>query len=216
MNKYPIYEYFYSWNGEGFHSGKSAFFIRTYGCPLKCNWCDSAGTWHPKYKPKNILQLSSKQIHKLINKNINHVVITGGEPALFDWNELTDYSDIDFHLETSGVFPIIGNFKWITVSPKFNKLPNIENIKIANELKLIIENENTIESWINKFPSILDHKLVYLNPEWSQRNNEKVLNSITDFVLKNKNFRAGYQIHKLYRCDFLDKNCKSEIPLGGK
>jgi organic radical activating enzyme len=147
------------------------------------------------------------------------VVFTGGEPAIFDLTEVTNYikncSNIRTHIETSGAFDIKGRFDWITVSPKWNKLPIIKNIEIANEIKIIVEDEFSIEKWLNKI-SFSSKSLIWLHPEWSQRNNEKVLNIISNFVKKNGGqYRAGYQIHKLYNVDLLDVNSKPIIPLGG-
>jgi organic radical activating enzyme len=220
-NKYPIYEHFYSWQGEGLHSGKSAYFLRSFGCPLKCEWCDSAGTWHPDWIPDKINRLEAGEIYDLIRKyDPSFVVITGGEPCVFDWSDLINYvkkfSNINFHLETSGAFEILGDFKWITVSPKKSKLPLIQNIEKADEIKLIVEDDSSIEWWLAKIPLIKEKKIVYLNPEWSKTKDQSVLNSITNFVKNNKNFRVGYQLHKLFKADNLDENSKQEIPLGGK
>lgn len=220
--KFPVYERFYSWQGEGFHSGKSAYFIRTYGCPLKCSWCDSAGTWHKDYVPKEINKFNFVELFDLFNNEggkANFIVITGGEPTMFDWTACIKYFkqniSIPFHLESSGCFNIQGDFDWITISPKWDKLPLLENIQKCHEIKLIVENENSIKDWIKKFPEIMFKDIVFLNPEWSQINNQKVLNSITQYIKDFKNFRVGYQLHKLFRCDELDSNSKIPVPLGG-
>ena len=218
--KYPIFEHFKSFQGEGIHMGGSAYFVRLYGCPLKCKWCDSAGTWHKDWVPNNILKLDESEIFELIARDNGFLVLTGGEPAIFDLFPLTNYikshSYIPIHIETSGAFTIRGDIDWVTVSPKWDKIPLEENLDKANEIKIIVEDENSIEKWINTI-KINKNVPIWLHPEWSQRNNAKVLNSISNHVKRHGgNFRAGYQIHKLYVVDSLDKNSKPLIPLGGE
>ena len=89
--KYPIFEHFKSFQGEGIHMGGSAYFVRLYGCPLKCKWCDSAGTWHKDWVPNNILKLDESEIFELIARDNGFLVLTGGEPAIFDLFPLTNY-----------------------------------------------------------------------------------------------------------------------------
>lgn len=219
--KYPIYEYFYSFQGEGAHTGAAAYFIRFYGCPLKCSWCDSAGTWHKDWLPKHIHKLDSKDLLKIIKNNNKNgfIVLTGGEPSIFNLNPLINCVkselNIKFHIETSGAFVIKGGVDWITISPKWNQLPLSENLEKADELKIIVEDKDSIKKWVEIIginPSIP----VWLHPEWSQRNNPEVLNSISEYIKENGgNFRAGYQLHKLYKVDSLDVNSKPPIPLGG-
>ncbi|MGE9296349.1 MAG: 7-carboxy-7-deazaguanine synthase QueE, partial [Puniceicoccales bacterium] len=119
---YPIVEYFASFQGEGLHGGRSAFFIRTYGCPVKCPWCDSANTWHPDHRPEHIERFTVAQLTELAaTARPDFVVITGGEPTVHDLRPLTDSlhaAGLRVHLETSGAFPLKGDFDWVTVSPK--------------------------------------------------------------------------------------------------
>lgn len=215
----PIYETFYSWQGEGLYMGQAAYFIRTFGCPVQCPWCDSAGTWHPDFKPKKINRVSCQDLAQLAKNTLcNFAVITGGEPAIHDLNALTKalhaYS-ISVHLETSGAFPIKGAIDWITLSPKTYKLPLEENLQKAHEFKLIIDTPSAIDYWLN---IVMDYpKPTWLHPEWSQRNNPEVLNAITTAVKKyGKTLRVGYQLHKLFHADLLDPLANTEkIPLGG-
>lgn len=219
--KYPIYEHFYAFQGEGCHMGRSAYFIRLYGCPLKCSWCDSAGTWHKDWTPNYVEKLEPESILKLIKKENKNgfVVLTGGEPSIFNLNPLIDCLkaelNIKIHIETSGAFPIKGDVDWITVSPKWDKLPLSENLKRANEIKIIVENKHSILNW-QKSIEINPEIPTWLHPEWSQKDNPEVLNSISECVKEcGGNFRAGYQLHKLYKVDSLDINSKPLIPLGG-
>ena len=216
----PIYETFYSWQGEGVHFGRAAYFIRTYGCPVKCTWCDSAGTWHPDYTPDNIEKRSEENLVKAAKgTQCDFVVITGGEPTIFDLNELTaqlEKEKISRHLETSGGFEIKGDFQWITVSPKREKLPLDSNLRLANELKIIVDGEAALEEW-KKYLKPYSLKIpIWLNIEWSLRDNKKLKEKITTFVKEHGfPYRVGYQFHKLFLADEMDGNSKPNAPLGG-
>ncbi|MDI1320367.1 MAG: 7-carboxy-7-deazaguanine synthase QueE, partial [bacterium] len=128
----PIYETFYAWQGEGCHMGRAAFFIRTFGCPVKCPWCDSAGTWHPAGSPEKLDRVTPAQLaDQAARHKAEFAVITGGEPTIHDLTELTAAlraRGLPSHLETSGSFAIHGDFAWVTVSPKWAKLPLPENV----------------------------------------------------------------------------------------
>ena len=228
--KLPIHERFYAFQGEGNHMGRSAFFIRTFGCPVHCPWCDSAGTWHKDYVPKEINRM---EIADLVAEAVSHkpsfVVITGGEPTVHpQLSELANAiltAGIPVHLETCGAFEFDRDFiRWVTLSPKREKLPTAHNLCYAAEIKIIVDHPLAVSEWFATLDSIygsrkwLDHKPVWLHPEWSQRNNPDVLNAISEAVKSsapNEDIRAGYQLHKLYQVDALDKNTKPLAPLGG-
>ncbi len=218
--RYPIHETFHSWQGEGVHLGRSAFFIRLFGCPVKCPWCDSAGTWHPDYIPEQIEKRSPEELAEAAAAvGAEFVVITGGEPAIHDLKPLTDAlraKEVAIHLETSGAFVIQGDFDWITLSPKWQRLPLLENLDLADELKVIVEDENSIEKWIQYLGDAIGKAPVWLHPEWSQRENSEVLESITSTVKeRGAPFRAGLQAHKFFKADLLDPSSAKPSPLGG-
>lgn len=221
IQRLPVHEQFHSWQGEGIHLGRSAYFIRLFGCPVHCPWCDSAGTWHPDYIPQNVEKAAvSDLVQKAEDSGSEFVVVTGGEPAIHDLRELTKTlrdAGLPAHLETSGAFEIRGSFDWITLSPKWQKLPLAENLKLASEFKIIVENESSIEKWIQELGKSLEGmRPVWLHPEWTQRSNQKVLESITNAVKQYGGpFRAGYQMHKLFRADELDSGSRKAVPLGG-
>ena len=224
LMKLPIHEQFYSFQGEGVHAGCSAYFVRTFGCPVHCPWCDSAGTWHPDYIPEKVDRLTPVELAAEAAKTAaEFTVITGGEPTIHDLNALTDALhavDQSVHLETSGAFPIKGDFDWITLSPKRWKLPLAENIYQANEFKLIIDRPEAIEEYvaiIMKNPAeIRADCTLWLHPEWSQRDNPEILNGITKWIKANGSpYRAGWQLHKNYSADLLDKRSVPAAPLGG-
>lgn len=217
---YPVHEMFHSWQGEGEHSGKSAFFVRLFGCPVHCPWCDSAGTWHPDYIPKKVDRIEADAIADIaIAAKPDFVVITGGEPTIHDLGPLTaalKAVGLKCHLETSGSFEIKGDFDWITLSPKWLLAALPEALAKANEFKLIIEEENSAEKWIEALGESMGGRSVWLHPEWSKREDPRILRAITEFVKKNgAPFRAGLQAHKYYLADLLDPNSETSSPLGG-
>lgn len=220
MRKLPIHECFYTWQGEGCHLGRAAYFIRTFGCPVHCPWCDSAGTWHPGYVPEQINRMEPEiLVDQAVKSGCSLVVITGGEPAIHDLGPLTRLlrgRNLPVHLETSGGFPLRGDFSWVTVSPKWWKRPLPEVLERADELKIIVEDAETIERWVMEIGDCLTGKVVWLHPEWSQRNNAEVLTAISRWVKTHGDpFRAGYQLHKCYQVDALDPRTQALAPLGG-
>jgi len=202
----PLVEYFVTFQGEGTHGGRSAYFIRTYGCPVKCPWCDSANTWHPDHRPERIERLSVSELARMAAAaKPEFVVVTGGEPAVHNLEPLTRAlraAGLPSHLETSGAFPIQGDFDWITVSPKVYRAPLPENVARADELKLIVESADSINHWRTALglELIRPGRAVWLHPEWSKREDQATLTLIADTVREHgAPFRAGWQVHKLYQ-----------------
>ena len=230
MTTYPIHERFKTFQGEGVHMGCPAFFIRTFGCPVHCPWCDSAGTWHPKWVPKDVERLSVAQLVDEVRlAHVPIVVITGGEPTMLNLEPLSEglrelWTESVFepavHLETSGGFEINGEVDWVTLSPKRWKPPIAENVMLADEFKLIIEHPKDIEFYCEMLRKLgLPEPFatpIWLHPEWSHRNDPAVLEAIVNEVKLNAgNFRAGWQLHKLYQVDAFDKRTRPFVPLGG-
>lgn len=218
--KIPIHENFYTWQGEGVHMGKSAYFIRTFGCPVHCPWCDSAGTWHKDYVPKDIEKFTAVELADMAAEHSpDFVVVTGGEPAIHDLNELTTElhdRDLVVHLETSGAFEIKGQFDWVTLSPKEMKMPLKENLRSADEIKIIVDSKDAIDYWVDKIGSLVKSDHIWLHPEWSQRSDPNIINAITEWVKKHGSpYRAGYQLHKIFKADSLDERSRPIVPLGG-
>lgn len=214
----PVHEQFYTFQGEGTHAGKAAYFIRTFGCPVHCPWCDSAGTWHPDYVPARIAKVDEAELAAAAAATCaEFVVVTGGEPAVHNLGPLVDAlhsRGLSAHLETSGAFPIQGEFDWITLSPKRWKLPIPENLIRANEFKIIVDRREAIDEYTHllEAPKVS----VWLHPEWSRRDDPAILNTITEWVKsKGAPYRAGWQLHKPYRSDILDHRSAPPAPLGG-
>ena len=189
----PLMESFYTIQGEGYHKGSAAYFIRIGGCDIGCHWCDIKESWDvEKFPIVNVESIVDK-----VKKNSNKVVITGGEPLIYNMNPLTKklkQLNISTHLETSGAYELTGYWDWICLSPKKNKLP-IKNIySIANELKIIIYNKNDFLFAENLAKNTNPDCKLYLQPEWSKR--EKVMPLIVNYVLKNNHWKVSLQTHK--------------------
>lgn len=221
---YPVHERFASWQGEGRYAGCSAFFIRLFGCPLHCPWCDSAGTWHRDYVPQTISKFSSLElVRQALVADPEFVVITGGEPTVHPLEDLIQCChdhELPVHLETSGAFGIPDDVDYVTVSPKWSKKPTKEALATAHELKLIVEDPTSIDAWMDFcLPHLRKDVHIVLHPEWSKRRDPEVLKSITDAVVRPRHtpFRlhAGYQMHKLFGADALDNRSAPTVPLGG-
>jgi organic radical activating enzyme len=220
----PIHEQFYTFQGEGVHSGRAAYFIRTFGCPVHCPWCDSAGTWHPDYIPKHITRLEPEALaREVAQTKAELTVITGGEPAIHDLGALTDALHAvgqQTHLETSGAFPIRGSFDWITLSPKRWKLPLAENVARANEFKIIVDSVDALPEYVDALTELgadlNEQNIVWLHPEWSQHSTPAVLDAITEWIKAHgAPYRAGWQLHKNYAADLMDQRSAPAAPLGG-
>lgn len=227
MITYPIHEMFMTFQGEGCAMGLPSFFVRTFGCPVKCTFCDSAGTWHPDWVPKHVERLSVQDIvAAVLSAKAERVVITGGEPAIFDLAPLVytlQSLGIEVALETSGAFSIRADFDWVTLSPKRAELPLQLSVLRADEFKVIVEKPDDISYF---FKVLSDHLSavrlikayppIWLHPEWSQRENKAVLAAIVSAVKEGRGvFRAGWQLHKLYAADSFDSRSKPLVPLGG-
>jgi len=199
MTSFPIMEYFYSIQGEGVFVGQPSFFIRMGGCDVGCVWCDVKDSWdadkHPKISIDSLLEEAIKYPSRL-------VIITGGEPAMYDLTELTKSfkkAGFQVHIETSGAYPLVGNFDWITFSPKKFKQPLESVAKMANELKIVVFNKSDIQ-WAEEHQKFVtsDCKL-FLQPEWDKRKiTEKI---VFDYVLTNPNWFMSLQTHKYLGVD---------------
>jgi len=191
---YPVMEHYYTLQGEGYHAGKAAYFIRLGGCDVGCVWCDVKESWdaakHPMITVEQIVDLC--KIHKG-----KIAVITGGEPAMHNLSALCialHTSGFKVHIETSGSHKLTGNIDWITVSPKKFKTPLQESLAVANELKVVIYNKADFR-WAEENASHVsrDCKL-YLQPEWSK--SEKINPIIIEYIKENPHWQLSLQTHK--------------------
>ena len=192
--KLPIMEEFYSIQGEGYNTGKPAYFIRVGGCDVGCHWCDVKESWNPNLHPLTDVNLILENVQKYPAKSI---VITGGEPLIYNLNYLTEKlvtQGVEVFLETSGAHPLSGMWHWICLSPKKNLPPLDEVYGRADELKVIIYNKDDLKWAEEHAEKVNKNCILYLQPEWS--NNEKVMPFIIDYVMNNPKWNISLQTHK--------------------
>ena len=189
----PLMEEFYTIQGEGYHKGTAAYFIRIGGCDVGCHWCDVKESWDAEVHPPTHVG----QIVENATKYSKTIVITGGEPLTWDMNELTGNlksKGCDIHIETSGAYDLTGTWDWICLSPKKIKLPTPEIYPLANELKVIVFNKHDLKFAEEQAAKVSDKCILYLQPEWSNR--EKVIPMIVDYVMENPKWKVSLQTHK--------------------
>ncbi len=190
----PIMEQFYSVQGEGFYSGRPAYFIRIAGCDVGCVWCDVKESWDAG---EHELMTINTIVEKVAETKTNFVVITGGEPAMYNLTLLTKALkeiNCELAIETSGVYELSGELDWVCFSPKKFKKPATSIYSLANELKVIVFNKSDLK-WAEEHAEKLkkDCKL-YLQPEWSKH--VEMLPIILDYVKENPKWTLSLQTHK--------------------
>jgi organic radical activating enzyme len=190
----PVMEAFYSLQGEGFHQGRAAYFIRLGGCDVGCVWCDVKESWNAENHPRKSLEM-------IVSEASDHpgrlAVITGGEPFMHDCTGLTRKlraKGFSTNVETSGSYPVSGEWDWICLSPKKFKPPLPENLALAHELKVVIFNRSDF-AWAEKYAAQVspDCKL-YLQPEWDK--SAAIMPAIIDYIKANPRWELSLQIHK--------------------
>lgn len=190
----PLVESFYTIQGEGFNTGRAAFFIRLGGCDVGCSWCDAKETWNPALHPPVDIRDIVTQASSFSAKSI---VLTGGEPLNYPLDKLCDLlkkEGMEIFLETSGSSPLSGTFDWICLSPK-KKKPPVGNIhQVASELKVIIESEGDFEWAEFNRKRVTPDCHLYLQPEWSK--SHSMLPVIVEFIKSNPVWRISLQTHK--------------------
>lgn len=191
---YPVMEHFYTIQGEGAFTGCPAYFIRLGGCDVGCVWCDVKDSWDADAHPK----MSVSQLTALVKETpAKIVVITGGEPAMYDLNPLINHlqsQGIRVHIETSGAYPIQGQPDWICLSPKKFKFPVPETLIRAHEFKAVVYHKSDIDWALTFLTQLNDGCMLFLQPEWSKADQMTPL--IIDFVKANPNWRISLQTHK--------------------
>lgn len=221
---YKVNELFQTIQGEGVYTGVPAIFVRLQGCDVGCAWCDTKHTWEIDPAKKSDLILltnksnesdrwadsSAKEIVdeiKRLGYSANLIVITGGEPCMYDLRELTQVLHefgFDIQLETSGTYPVLVDAKtWVTLSPKVNMRGKKEVLKEAlqraNEIKHPVGTEKDIEqldSLLAQLKSVKD-KTICLQPI-SQKAKATALCMQTCIE---RNWRLSVQMHKYLQID---------------
>jgi organic radical activating enzyme len=190
----PVMEHFYTLQGEGYHQGKAAYFIRLAGCDVGCVWCDVKESWDRAKHPSMAIDDLVKMV-KTTPAEI--VVITGGEPLLHNLDALTSAlqaAGLKTHLETSGAHPLSGHWNWICLSPKKFKAPLPEIVPIANELKVIVFNQSDF-AWAEKYAAQVSPSCnLYLQPEWEKAG--QMTPAIIDYIRQHPQWALSLQVHK--------------------
>jgi organic radical activating enzyme len=193
----PIMEEFYSLQGEGYNTGKPAYFIRIGGCDVGCRWCDVKESWNRELHPlKNVDEV----VKNAAMQPAKAVVITGGEPLIYNLDYICDKlkeNNISTFLETSGSSKSSGVWDWICLSPKKNAPPYSELLLKANELKMIISDINDFEWAEENAEKVNNDCILYLQPEWST--SKLMMQVIVDYILKNPKWKISLQAHKYMR-----------------
>ncbi|OEK05686.1 7-carboxy-7-deazaguanine synthase QueE [Roseivirga misakiensis] len=192
--KLPVMEAFYTIQGEGHFSGNSAYFIRLGGCDVGCVWCDVKESWEAGKWPEQSVE---EIVGNVLKSPTRLSVITGGEPLMYDLNELTSalrFSGLQTNVETSGAHPLSGDWDWICFSPKKFMKPRAEFYEVADELKVVVYNKSDFK-WAEEHAArVKPDCLLYLQPEWDK--SESMLPEIISYVKDNPQWKISLQTHK--------------------
>ena len=192
--QYPVMEMFYSLQGEGYHQGKAAYFIRLAGCDVGCVWCDVKDSWDASKHP--VLT-----IDEIVSSALAHparlAIVTGGEPLLYNLDALTTAlkkAGFEVNIETSGSSPMSGKWDWVCLSPKKFKAPLDESIQAASELKVVIFNIHDFE-WAETYAKQVGPSCkLYLQPEWDKAN--LITPLVIEYIKANPKWELSAQLHK--------------------
>jgi 7-carboxy-7-deazaguanine synthase len=190
----PLMEHFNTIQGEGFNTGKAAYFIRLAGCDVGCVWCDVKDSWDANKHPQISIQ---DMLGFIQNAKANNVVITGGEPLIYDLTGLTTLlrsKGLNTWIETSGAYAISGNWDWICLSPKKFKKPVDSIYQHANELKIVVYHKSDFEWAIEHASKVTQACKLYIQPEWSKR--DEMTPAIIEFVKEHPEWTISLQTHK--------------------
>ena len=187
-------ELFYSLQGEGYHQGKAAFFIRLAGCDVGCVWCDVKDSWdaikHPVLSVEEIVAAAVAHPSRI-------AIVTGGEPLLHQLDPLTTAlkaAGFQTHIETSGSSPMSGSWDWVCLSPKKFKAPLAESIRAADELKVVVFNKSDFD-WANSFVNDVNTDCKkYLQPEWEK--SDAMTPFVIEYIKSNPSWELSAQLHK--------------------
>lgn len=192
--KLPLMEHFYTIQGEGYHQGKAAYFMRLGGCDVGCVWCDVKDSWDVEKHPKlNVERLKLN----VLETPAKLVVITGGEPLMHNLDALTtvlQQQGLQTNIETSGAHPLSGKWDWICLSPKKFKAPLPEILPLANELKIVVYNKSDFD-WAEKYAALVNPNCkLYLQPEWDKAT--EVTPLLIAYIKANPKWQLSLQVHK--------------------
>jgi len=190
----PVMEHFYTLQGEGYHQGRAAYFIRLAGCDVGCVWCDVKESWdRSKHPDREVADLVStvKQTPAEV------VVITGGEPLMHQLDLLTaelQRAKLKTHIETSGAHPLSGSWDWICLSPKKFKPPLPDILPRANELKVVVFNKSDF-GWAEQYAAQVSPACkLFLQPEWEKQH--EITPLIVNYIKEHPQWELSLQLHK--------------------
>ncbi len=190
----PLVERLFSVQGEGYHTGKAAYFIRLGGCDVGCSWCDSRFAWDPSL---HRLVETDLIVNSVVLSGTDSVVVTGGEPLIWNLDYLCSClknKNIKTFIETSGAYPPSGKWDWICLSPKKNMPPLSSICNMADELKVVIQDRNDFR-WADEYRKLVRKDcFLFLQPEWKRF--DDVIPDIVEYVKKNPVWRISLQTHK--------------------
>ena len=190
----PLMEDFYTIQGEGYNSGKAAYFIRLGGCDVGCHWCDVKESWDAELHP---LTPADQIVTNALRYPSKNVVVTGGEPLIYNLDYLTaelHKNNINTFIETSGAYPLSGDWDWICLSPKKFKAPMPDVCAVAHELKVIVFNKSDF-MWAEEHAKLVSPSCkLFLQPEWSK--SKEMMPFIVDYVMNNPQWEMSLQTHK--------------------
>ena len=189
----PLMEAFYTLQGEGYHKGAAAYFIRVGGCDVGCHWCDVKESWEADKHPATPIATIVDGAKKFSDT----VVVTGGEPLMWPMDPLTDSLKaigMHTHIETSGSYTLSGYWDWFCLSPKKNKLPLDQAYKAADELKVIVYNKSDFDFAESQAEKVGTDCKLFLQPEWSVR--DKMMPLMVHYALANPKWKVSLQTHK--------------------
>ena len=193
--EFPLVDEFYTLQGEGFHFGKAAYFLRIGGCDIGCQWCDTKQSWNPEVHPVVTINQILQNIQKY---KVKDIVVTGGEPLMYPMDKLCNImhtNGIKTYLETSGAYPLTGTWDWICLSPKKQQPPFKDIYTKADELKVIIYNVEEDIAWAEEVAKKVSSNChLYLQPEWSRRKINTPL--VIDYIKTHTKWKLSLQTHK--------------------
>ncbi|MCX7696613.1 MAG: 7-carboxy-7-deazaguanine synthase QueE [Bacteroidales bacterium] len=190
----PLIETFKSLQGEGFHTGKAAFFVRLAGCDVACHFCDTPEGLNAELYPFVPIE---KIVEESLKAGLKDIIITGGEPLQWNLQPLTallHQHNFTIYLETSGTEPLTGKFDWICCSPKRKHPIHPEFYQLAHEIKIIVVDQDDLRFALEIQDQFHSDCLLFLQPEWSKK--QIVIPQIVSFILTNPRWRLSLQIHK--------------------
>lgn len=216
--QYPINEIFQTLQGEGVFTGVPAIFVRLQRCPVGCSWCDTKHTWEQlpekacsaedmMSKTEEDDRWASLDADSIIMQfeakgyTARHVVITGGEPCLYDLRPLTAVLEgrgYQCQIETSGTQPVQCSEKtWVTVSPKVNMRGGYDvltpSLLRADEVKHPSGGSGILMNWIYCWRNCQDKQPVVALQPISQKPAATALCIETCIA---RNWRFSMQTHK--------------------